>query len=187
VAECWFSRPTRAPLIVCGNCSWAVSLFLISELGYCLDAMGLSGRDNLQGPQSRMPGWHRFLACLAICTLLIQSIVPELAMAARDARALQAMAAETYATEPFPGHSVHEAEGHGAKKPRRQPAHSFHDICPFCFVQSIQVLPSGSGGELAPPPAFSLSQVRVRCFAPVVTRQFLTCLHPRAPPYNVRG
>jgi hypothetical protein len=55
--------------------------------GYSLTTMGLSGHDNHQGQQSGMPEWHRLLSCLAICALLIQSIVPELAMTAREAMA----------------------------------------------------------------------------------------------------
>ena len=52
-----------------------------------------------------MPEWHRLLACLAIYALLIQSIVPELAMAAREAMARQAVATETL-------------QGHGSHSPK---------------------------------------------------------------------
>jgi len=139
--------------------------------------MGLSRRDNHQGQQSGMPDWHRLLACLAIYALLIQSIVPELAMAAREAMARQAVATET-----LQGHG-----SHSPKEPERTPAHDRHNLCPFCFVQAIQILPSASGGVVTPPPAFSCDRLAIRSSAPVVVRQFLTCLHPRAPPHDVRA
>jgi hypothetical protein len=139
--------------------------------------MGLSGRDNHQGQQSRMPGWHPFLAHLAICALLIQAIVPELAMAAREAMARQAVATET--------HQDHGS--HRPKEPERTPAHDRHNLCPFCFVQAIQILPSASGAVVTPPPVFSFHRLAIHSSAPVVVRQFLTCLHPRAPPHDVRA
>jgi hypothetical protein len=139
--------------------------------------MGLSRRDNNQGQQSGLPEWHCLLACLAIYALLIQSIVPELAMAAREAMARQAVATET-----FQGHG-----SHSPKEPERTPAHDRHNLCPFCFVQAIQILPSASGGVVTPPPVFSCDRLAIRSSAPVVVRQFLTCLHPRTPPHDVRA
>jgi hypothetical protein len=146
--------------------------FPSKEPGYSL-TMGLSGRNDLQEQQSGKSGWHRFLARLAICALLIQSIVPELAMAAREAMTRQAIAAEA--------HQGHGAYGH--KEPERKPA---HDLCAFCFVQAIQILPSASGEELILPSVFSIDRSSVRRSAPAVARQFLTCLHPRAPPHDAR-
>jgi hypothetical protein len=138
--------------------------------------MGLSRRDNHQGQQSGMPEWHRLLACLAIYALLIQSIVPELAMAAREAMARQAVATET-----LQGHG-----SHSPKEPERTPAHDRHNLCPFCFVQAIQVLPAASAGVVTPSPVFSFHRLVIRSSAPVVVQQFLTCRYPRAPPHDVR-
>jgi hypothetical protein len=137
--------------------------------------MGLSGRNDLQKQRSGKPAWHRFLAGLAICALLIQSIVPELAMAAREAMTRQVMAVEAH----------HGA--YGPKEPERKPAHDRHDLCPFCFVQAIQILPSASAGELTPSVVISVDQSSIPRSAPVVARQFLTCLHPRAPPHDARA
>jgi len=136
--------------------------------------MSLSKRKDYLGQQSGMPDWHCFLACLAICALLIQSIVPELAMAAREAMARQAVATETH-------------QGHGSHRPERTPSHDRHNLCPFCFVQAIQILPQASRGAVSPPPRFLYDRLAIPSSAPVVVRQFLTCLHPRAPPHDVRA
>jgi hypothetical protein len=139
--------------------------------------MGLSGRDNHQGQRSGKPEWHRFLSCLAICALLIQSIVPELAMASRDAMTRQAFATEAH-------------QGHGPRRPtepERTPAQDRHNLCPFCFVQAIQILPSASAGVVTPSPVFSFDRLAIHSSAPAVVRQFLTCLHPRAPPHDVQA
>src|SRR5688572_16499379 len=114
--------------------------------------MGLSRRNDYQGQQSGMPDWHRFLALLAICALLIQSIVPELAMAAREATARQAIA-----TEAHQGHG-----SHAPKEPERAPTHDRHNLCQFCFVQAIQILPLASGEVVTPPPVFSFDRLSIR-------------------------
>jgi hypothetical protein len=146
------------------------------EPGYSLTTMGLSGRDNHQGQQSGMPEWHRFLSCLAICALLIRSIVPELAMAAREAMARQAVATGTH----------QDYGSHRPKEPERTPSHDRHNLCPFCFVQAIQVLPSASAGVVTPSPVFSFHRLVIRSSTLVVVQQFLTCRYPRAPPHDVR-
>jgi hypothetical protein len=98
-------------------------------------------------------------------------------MAAREAMTRQVMAAEAHQ-----GHGTH-----GPKEPERKPAQDRHALCPFCFVQAIQILPSASGGELKPPAVISVDQSSICRSAPVVPRQFLTCLHPRAPPHDARA
>src|SRR4051812_6160565 len=116
--------------------------------------MGLSGLDNQREQNSAGPFWHRLLVCLAICSLLIQSIVPELAMAARGAVSRQAIAVEAHQKS----HAEHDV--HGSTESKRnpaqdKPAHDRHELCPFCFVKTIQILPSVSGGALPPPPVFT--------------------------------
>ena len=148
--------------------------------------MGTGRRNDLRKGRSGSPVRRVLFAWLAVCALLIQSIVPELAMAARDAPERRIAVTGTHAPGMVAGHGAHEHhESHdcGTTEPDRQPPPGVHDSCPFCFVQSLQVLPA-DGGRIASPSVAVPLKVTVRDAVPLVARQFLTCLHPRAPPQD---
>ncbi|MGF7208277.1 hypothetical protein GGE65_002862 [Skermanella aerolata] len=152
--------------------------------------MGRIEHEDHRGQRKVKSYWHRLLAFMAICTLLIQAIVPELAMAAREAAAQQKSAIGISVAGMHQDHGGHEhgaAEKSPEKPEKDQPSsHDRHELCPFCFVKSIQVLPSMSGAQALPTPDFFNVYPITNAAMPFVLLQFLCCLHPRAPPLEVR-
>lgn len=136
-------------------------------------------------------GRRRVLAWLAILAILVQTIVPDFAMAARAAGYRIGNAVEAAAA-----HDCHQESGEpelGAGSGMQMPTGAAHSpqapaggddhgaVCPFCLALGTHGLITEPGGKL-PVPAFHYAVAQPQEAGVRPRLLFLTCLHPRAPP-----
>ena len=117
---------------------------------------------------------------LAVLAILLQTLLPDLGMAARArAQAQEHAAAQTL-------HHGHADGAETAPVPEPEPKHAHDTTCPFCLALANHALVPASGGVLATPHA-EASEGPVANAGIVPALSFLTCLRPRAPPHAERA
>ncbi|WP_448192337.1 DUF2946 family protein [Azospirillum sp. sgz301742] len=127
--------------------------------------------------------WRPVLAWLAVLAILVQSTIPDFAMAARNAARHRAEVAAA--------HQVHHHQHHGAEQQRPEtpaPAgnHDHETLCAFCLALATHGLAAGLGNALPVPVGYDIAALPMqRGIRPQPL--FLTSLNPRAPPNSDQG
>jgi len=141
------------------------------------------GRTAPRGSAEGRCGWRVLLGWLAVLAILVQTTVPDFAMAAR--RAAQ-QRAEVVAT-----HQVHEhhQDGAGHQQPETPvPAgdHKHAELCVFCLALSTHGLAAGPHDALAMPVGYGVAPPPVE--QDIRPRPlFLVGHNPRAPPASAQA
>ncbi|WP_448204879.1 DUF2946 family protein [Azospirillum sp. sgz302134] len=118
-------------------------------------------------------------AWLAVLAILVQTIVPDFAMAARNAARQQATAATAQQIH----HADHQHRDGAAQPGKPAPAdrHQVEDVCAFCLALNTHGTPPHPGAELAVPVSYTTTVILAR---PGIRppQLFLVGSGPRAPP-----
>ncbi len=139
---------------------------------------GVAGR-RLAGRRGRVSagGWAGITAWLAVLAILVQTIVPDFAMAAGNAARRNAEVATPH------HHVLHRYHDGSAEPDTPAPAdqHQHEELCAFCLALSTHGTPTNAGAGLTAPVCYSAALVPEQ---PGIRppQLFLVGSKPRAPP-----
>ncbi|MBP2232618.1 hypothetical protein J2847_005949 [Azospirillum agricola] len=147
---------------------------------------GLSGGETVSG---RRRGARVVAAWLAVLAILVQTLVPDFAMAARDAArqkaeialALQSVLLGQEAVQPHAGGCAPASD---EQAPVR--GHQHEELCAFCLALNTHGTPANAGIGLCLPVRYRALVVADRPGIEPL-RQFLAGSKPRAPPTNAQA
>jgi hypothetical protein len=133
-----------------------------------------------QEPMKHRAAYHRLTAWLGVFGLLIQTAVPDLAMASRN---IVPAELDLHVANVV-GHFSFDSDQGAPSKPV---THDHASVCPFCLVQAAPLLP--------PAPAAGPRTVSLTGTLPALPAEmgalaalhFLSCVRSRAPPPDKRA
>ncbi|HYG90016.1 MAG TPA: DUF2946 family protein [Azospirillum sp.] len=144
----------------------------------------LSGGTAARGSAGGGGAWRVVSAWLAVLAILVQTTVPDFAMAARNAARHRTAMAATAAAEHV-HHQHQDGSHHQPEQPAPSGEHEHESLCAFCLALGTHGLAQGLGDALAVPVAYEAAALPVeQGICP--PQFFLTCLNPRAPPASDR-